>query len=75
MSNCTKVALQNDLDFETDFLGMGNYTNNLQKDNATLINYIVNNQNKTQNALLFTAGDRIHCSCLPFLQLMPFKED
>jgi hypothetical protein len=55
-----RVASDNGLNFETDFLAMGNGflldTIGFVVDNKTVTEHILNNPNKTQTAIIFTSG-------------------
>lgn len=57
-----KIASENDLEFGKDVVPFGSgilNTTGLTYDNSSLYNHIVNNQNATQNAILFSSGNRI----------------
>ncbi len=49
-----EVASSNSLTFGKDIISMGGGTN-ITADNSTLYDYLLNNQNTTQNAIFFTS--------------------
>lgn len=70
------LAARANLKFEEDILPMGSGTSGsgyvgFQKDNETLFNYFINNQNATQNGIIFTSG--INVSLQKFSELFSFS--
>ena len=56
-----EVAVANNLDFDNDFVGMGD-GDTFISDNATIYNYIVTHQNQSQNAIWFWTVSGSDCT-------------
>lgn len=55
-----EVAQENSLKFGEDIrhIGSGGYgEKGIIKDNNTIVDYLVNNSNRTQNVVMFTSGN------------------
>jgi hypothetical protein len=68
-----EVCERGNLNFETDVIGMGTGEPfyGFKVDNETVYDYILKNQNATQNAVIFTSGKLIMTTSVKIQHMIP----